>query len=348
MVNSIFFSIIASIIFFISLGLNVVTFKNPVYSIFYLVLLFITGVCLIALFGCDYLSLIFILVYVGAIAVLFLFVIMILDIKIVNKPTVFHDIILSDYLGHIIILSFIFYVFSPNFFILNSLLGFISFAYYAVIVVLWPIFDFFVVANDPIFSFEFLNDSVFFAFSEELHRCLANLLDNKFLEVEFYYSFFHSCSILSIYLHKVLYCIDSWNWYFSPENYFNVDSTLGDVMFMQWVLSVVKCNLCIDNNELKFLMFIDYCGNCWHDAGALVGDNSLSNLLIDFDSSIKNLQILYTDFTLWFLLCGGILLVAMIGCISLALPSRQELNINSSKNDKFSRRIKTVTYKKNI
>lgn len=347
MINKTFVSIFASIIFFISLGLNVVTSKNPVYAIFYLVLLFITGACLIALFGCDYLSLIFILVYVGAIAVLFLFVIMILDIKIVNKPTVFHEIILSDYVGHLILLLFIFYIFSPNFIVLNSLLGFISFMYYAIIVVFWPIFDFFVVANDPIFASEYVDNPVFFAFSGELHRCIANLLDNKFIEVEFYYYYFNLCSILSTHFYKVLYCAYSWDWYFLPENYFPIDSTVFDIVNARWVIAIRKA-CCSPNHIIQIEWFTTYALNCWHDVGSLGENSDCFKVLIDFDSSVKNLQILYTDFTLWFLLCGGILLVAMVGCISLALPSKQELNTNLSKSDRFSRRIKTVTYKKSV
>lgn len=346
MINKVFFSIVASIIFFISLGLNVVTAKNPVYSIFYLVLFFIAGSCAIAMFGCDYLALIFILVYVGAIAVLFLFVVMILDIKIVNKPTILHEIFLSDYLGHVVILFFAFYLLSPNFFILNILLAFFYCFYYSIVVLCWPVFDFVIVINDPIFSPEFINDPVFFFFSQELHKCFFNLLHIKFLEIEFFYSFFHSCSTLSVFLHKVLCCVDSWSWYLLPEDYFNVDSRVVDPVFAQMIICFIKCDMCPDNREIKYLPFIDYCENCWFDVGLIYEDTGVLKFLVDFDSSVKDLQILYTDFTLWFLLCGGILLVAMIGCISLALPSKQESVINTSQKGKFIRRIKTVSFKR--
>lgn len=50
---------------------------------------------------------------------------------------------------------------------------------------------------------------------------------------------------------------------------------------------------------------------------------SFQPIKIDYDSSVKNFQILYTDFTSLFIICGGVLLIAMTSCISLALPSRQ-------------------------
>jgi NADH:ubiquinone oxidoreductase subunit 6 (subunit J) len=53
------------------------------YSVLFLVLSFVSSSSIIFLLECEYISLIFIIVYVGAIAVLFLFVVMMLDIKTV-------------------------------------------------------------------------------------------------------------------------------------------------------------------------------------------------------------------------------------------------------------------------
>lgn len=54
---------------------------NPVNSIIFLISTFVSTALILFLFGIDFLSLIFIIVYVGAIAVLFLFVIMMVAIK---------------------------------------------------------------------------------------------------------------------------------------------------------------------------------------------------------------------------------------------------------------------------
>ena len=54
--------------------------KNPVHSVFYLVLVFIHASGLLCLLGLEYFALLQLLVYVGALAVMFLFVVMLLDI----------------------------------------------------------------------------------------------------------------------------------------------------------------------------------------------------------------------------------------------------------------------------
>ena len=68
---------------------------NPVHSILFLILTFVNSSFILILFKIEFLSLLFIIIYVGAIAVLFLFVIMMLNIKknqttsIINKNYLF-------------------------------------------------------------------------------------------------------------------------------------------------------------------------------------------------------------------------------------------------------------------
>jgi len=61
--------------------------KNPVYSVLSLVLLFVCGGILLLILGIDFLPFVFIVLYVGAVAVLFLFVVIILDIKLINNKS---------------------------------------------------------------------------------------------------------------------------------------------------------------------------------------------------------------------------------------------------------------------
>lgn len=61
---------------------SVISFKNPVYSVFFLIVTFCLGSCTLLLLTVDFLSVIFVVVYVGAIAVLFLFVVMMLNIRL--------------------------------------------------------------------------------------------------------------------------------------------------------------------------------------------------------------------------------------------------------------------------
>lgn len=65
-------------------GWNVITTKSPISSVFWLVLAFINAALLLLLLGIEFLPILFIIVYVGAIAILFLFVIMLLNIKLVE------------------------------------------------------------------------------------------------------------------------------------------------------------------------------------------------------------------------------------------------------------------------
>lgn len=62
----------------------VVVVQNTVYSVLFLVLSFISAAGLLFLLECDFMSFLFIIVYVGAIAVLFLFVVMMIDVKTVS------------------------------------------------------------------------------------------------------------------------------------------------------------------------------------------------------------------------------------------------------------------------
>ena len=59
----------------------VVTTPNPIHAVLFLVSSFAGAGCLLILFGAEYLGVTFIVVYVGAVAIVFLFVIMMLDIK---------------------------------------------------------------------------------------------------------------------------------------------------------------------------------------------------------------------------------------------------------------------------
>ena len=74
-----FFSIVA-----VFSSLIVISAKNTVHSVLFLILSFINGSALFVLLGAEFLAMILIVVYVGAVAVLFLFVVMMLDINFVK------------------------------------------------------------------------------------------------------------------------------------------------------------------------------------------------------------------------------------------------------------------------
>ncbi|MEC8467497.1 MAG: NADH-quinone oxidoreductase subunit J, partial [Pseudomonadota bacterium] len=77
MIADILFFMFASILLAGSLG--VVLSKNPMYSVLFLVLSFFNAAGLFMLIGAEFLGLLLMMVYVGAIAVMFLFVLMTVD-----------------------------------------------------------------------------------------------------------------------------------------------------------------------------------------------------------------------------------------------------------------------------
>ena len=62
----------------------VISARNPVHSVLFLILAFFNAAGLFVLMGAEFLAMILVIVYVGAIAVLFLFVVMMLDINFVE------------------------------------------------------------------------------------------------------------------------------------------------------------------------------------------------------------------------------------------------------------------------
>ena len=61
-------------------GFLVITARNPVHSVLFLIMAFFTAAGLVVMLGAEFLAMLLIVVYVGAVAVLFLFVVMMLDV----------------------------------------------------------------------------------------------------------------------------------------------------------------------------------------------------------------------------------------------------------------------------
>jgi NADH-quinone oxidoreductase subunit J len=78
-VTAFFFYVFAVVTVFA--GFMVIVAKNPVHSVLYLILAFFNSAGLFVLLGAEFLAMMLVIVYVGAVAVLFLFVVMMLDIN---------------------------------------------------------------------------------------------------------------------------------------------------------------------------------------------------------------------------------------------------------------------------
>ena len=77
-VQAIMFYVFAALA--VASGVLVVSSRNPVHSVLFLIMAFFNAAGLFVLIGAEFLAMILVIVYVGAVAVLFLFVVMMLDI----------------------------------------------------------------------------------------------------------------------------------------------------------------------------------------------------------------------------------------------------------------------------
>jgi NADH-quinone oxidoreductase subunit J len=80
--GTLFFYIFAAVI--IASAVMVVGSRNPVHSVLFLILAFFNAAGLFVILGAEFLAMILVVVYVGAVAVLFLFVVMMLDVDFVE------------------------------------------------------------------------------------------------------------------------------------------------------------------------------------------------------------------------------------------------------------------------
>lgn len=79
MVEAIFFYIFSAVL--VGSAIAVISCRNPVHSVLFLILAFFNAAGLFVMLGAEFIAMILVIVYVGAVAVLFLFVVMMLDIN---------------------------------------------------------------------------------------------------------------------------------------------------------------------------------------------------------------------------------------------------------------------------
>ena len=92
-------------LFIIFAGFCFIYIKNPVHSVFLLVIIFLCVACLLLTLQVEFLAFLLLLVYIGAVSILFIFVVMMLNIRLVEL-----SFKLTKYLNLIFILSFIFFL----------------------------------------------------------------------------------------------------------------------------------------------------------------------------------------------------------------------------------------------
>ena len=107
---TIFLFFIVSILIITS-SLLVITSKNPIHSVLFLILVFFNTSILFLFSNAEFLAMVVLIVYIGAVAVLFLFVIMMLDINISKlRQTFLNYLPIGLLVGFIILLELIYVV----------------------------------------------------------------------------------------------------------------------------------------------------------------------------------------------------------------------------------------------
>jgi NADH-quinone oxidoreductase subunit J len=94
--EAVFFWIFATIL--VGSALAVILARNPVHSVLFLILAFVNAAGLFLLLGAEFLAMILVVVYVGAVAVLFLFIVMLLDVDFARMKQGFVEYLLPGIL----------------------------------------------------------------------------------------------------------------------------------------------------------------------------------------------------------------------------------------------------------
>jgi NADH-quinone oxidoreductase subunit J len=110
-INAIFFYLFAATC--VASAVMVITSKNPVHSVLFLILAFVNAAGLFVLLGAEFLAMILIVVYVGAVAVLFLFVVMMLDVDFAElRQGVLNYLPIGAAVGMVLLIELVFVVIS--------------------------------------------------------------------------------------------------------------------------------------------------------------------------------------------------------------------------------------------
>ena len=109
--TALFFYLFAGVC--VASAVMVIVSRNPVHSVLFLILAFVNASGLFILMGAEFLAMILVVVYVGAVAVLFLFVIMMLDVDFVELREGFIDYLpIGIVIGGIFMVELLLVVFS--------------------------------------------------------------------------------------------------------------------------------------------------------------------------------------------------------------------------------------------
>lgn len=118
-------------------SLAVVVSHNPVQSVYFLILVFVFSAILFLILGAEFLAILVIIIYVGAISILFLFVVMMLNLRIMELYSTFYNYLpIGSFIGLFFLFVFIYVIyldlgfFNSNPFLNDNFTTFHSLIYY--------------------------------------------------------------------------------------------------------------------------------------------------------------------------------------------------------------------------
>lgn len=145
-------------------GILVITSRNPIISVLFLIAVFVNVACYLILLGINFIGILYIVIYVGAIAILFLFVVMMINVKLAEIQE--YGVEQSQHYPLALLLGSLFLVLIHNF----SVVGKFSYVY---------TFD---LLNNLVLKFN--GDFGFFNMSTDIHRILRFSWDNSFIRFQ--------------------------------------------------------------------------------------------------------------------------------------------------------------------
>src|SRR5208337_40233 len=119
--QAIFFYLFAGVC--IASAVMVIASRNPVHSVLFLILAFVNAAGLFVLMGAEFLAMILIVVYVGAVAVLFLFVVMMLDVDFAELREGFLNYLPVAAVGHVLYTRYVYYFQIAGLVLLVAMIG---------------------------------------------------------------------------------------------------------------------------------------------------------------------------------------------------------------------------------
>lgn len=273
-------------------GVMVVTARNPVHSVLFLIFAFFNSAGLFVILGAEFLAMLLVVVYVGAVAVLFLFVVMMMDINLRSlrqsfqggEGDLFKTLYLTTGLLSVFALMGLFSVFG-----LSNIIGYF----------------FQIVPQDTVkvsVAQLFSDPTTFFQLP------LWDVMITLFIYKTFSYETLSFLIVLGLSLVIGMFVAEL----VMRRTFREVLQLLAKTIPVSWLLALLL------GVELVAMIAL------WHDSSVtkeLIGTSQLISEP-DMPNTQALGQLIYTDYMYVFILSGMVLLVAMIGAIVLTLRTR--------------------------